>query len=443
MRDAVVVGAGITGLVCAWRLARAGRDVVCLEATDRVGGSLRSHRVDGFLFEGGATTVQETPELRDLVRDLDLGGEVVRSPAALARYVYRRGVLHRVPRTIGEALTTALVSPLGKLRILGEIGVGRGPVGANESVADFVIRRFGREALEALVAPLVSGTFAGDPAALEAAAVFPRWMELERAAGGMIRGAILGTRPTDARVRGPLVSFRDGLETLPKTLAGKLGDRVVLRASVDSIAREPAGLRVGTNGAVFPARSVVLAVPPWAVARLVGPVAPEASAALAEIEAPPLACVSLAWRAADIARPLDGFGFLAAPGESLRILGCLWSSSIFSGRAPRGHAVLTSFVGGVRDPASAGLDDSRLVELVREDLAATLGASGEPRVLAIDRYQRAIPQYSLGHRGRIARAWQALAAVPEIVLAGNYLDGISVGDCVRQGLAAAQSIERG
>jgi oxygen-dependent protoporphyrinogen oxidase len=152
--------------------------------------------------------------------------------------------------------------------------------------------------------------------------------------------------------------------------------------------------------------------------------------------------VSLAWRAADVAHPLDGFGFLAAPGGKLRILGCLWSSSIFAGRAPRGDAVLTSFVGGVRDPESSRLDDARLVGLVREDLAATLGASGEPRVLAIDRYARAIPQYSLGHRERIARARRALGAVPEIVLAGNYLDGISVGDCVRQGFAAARSIER-
>jgi oxygen-dependent protoporphyrinogen oxidase len=258
----------------------------------------------------------------------------------------------------------------------------------------------------------------------------------------MIRGAIVGTRPADARVRGPLMSFRDGLETLPKTLAGKLGDRVVLRAAVESIARDSAGVRVAANRAVLAARAVVLAVPPRTVATLVGPLAPEASAALAEIEAAPLACVSLAWRAADVARRLDGFGFLAAPGEKLRILGCLWSSSMFAGRASRGDAVLTSFVGGVRDPGSARLDDSRLIELVREDLAAALGASGEPRVLAIDRYDRAIPQYSLGHRQRIARARRVLAALPEIVLAGNYIDGISVGDCVRQGLTAARSIER-
>jgi protoporphyrinogen/coproporphyrinogen III oxidase len=439
MRDAVVVGAGITGLVCAWRLALAGRDVVCLEATDRVGGSLRTHRAEGFVFEGGANTVQETLELRDLFRDLELDGEVVRSPAGLARYVYRNGVLHRVPRTIGEALTTRLVSPRGKLRVLAEIGVGRGPANANESVADFVTRRFGREALDALVAPLVSGTFAGDASKLSAAAVFPRLVELERKAGGVLRGLLRGGgADEERRARGALVSFRGGLEALPARLAGALGESVRLGSRVAGIATAEGGYEVEAGARRLRTAAVVLAVPAAAAAALLAPLAPEAGRALGEIEAPPLACVSLAWPRRDVPHPLDGFGFLVAPGEKLRILGCLWPSSTFAGRAPEGEALFTCYVGGARDPRVAALDDGELVAAAAADVAAVLGARGEPRVAAIDRYESPIPQYTLGHRARIERARAALDPFPGIVLAGNYLDGIAVGDCARRGSEAAE-----
>jgi len=425
--DVVVVGAGLSGLVCAWRLVESGIDAVCLEATDRVGGALRTHRRDGFVAEAGATTVQENPELAQLIRDLSLEREVRRTDPKLARFVYRGGMLHRLPRSLVEMVTTPVVSTGGKLRILGEVAIGARRDGSEESVAQFITRRFGVETLDALVAPFVSGTFAGDSSKLSASAAFPRLVELERKSGSVLRAFLGGgARP---RTSGALVTFRDGLETLAERIAERLGDRLRRGAPVTSLAS-------------ISASHVVLAVPAWTAADLLREAAPESSAALAEFEAPRLACVSLSWDASDVAHPLDGFGFLVAPGESVRILGCLWPSSMFEGRAPAGRVLLTSFVGGARDPGGAELDDRSLVATVAADLARILGARGEPRVVAIDRYERSIPQYTIGHRARVARVVAGLAKTPRISLCGNYFDGISVGECVRKGLLTAVDLSR-
>jgi len=189
-------------------------------------------------------------------------------------------------------------------------------------------------------------------------------------------------------------------------------------------------------------RAVVVAVPPWDAARLLATVAPQTSGALAELEAPPLTVVSLECARADVAHPLRGFGFLVAPGEDARMLGCLWPSSVFAERAPVGRVSFTVFVGGALDPEGAELPEDALVDGVRRDLARILGVTGRVAVLAIDRYPTSIPQYTLGHARRVRRILAGLASAPGVFLAGSYFEGVSVGDCLEQATKTASDVEK-
>ncbi|HSD10581.1 MAG TPA: protoporphyrinogen oxidase, partial [Candidatus Binatia bacterium] len=230
-------------------------------------------------------------------------------------------------------------------------------------------------------------------------------------------------------------------------LSERMGGRVHLASRVQRISRREAEghrLEVEVQGRDGPwriaARAVVVATPPWSATPLLTSVAPQASAALAELESPPLTVVSLACARADVTDPLRGFGFLVAPGENARILGCLWPSSVFADRAPDGHVTFTVFVGGARDPRGAELEEGALVDGVRQDLARILDVQGKTEVLAIDRYSRSIPQYTLGHSRRLERVRAGLASAPGIFLAGNYFDGISVGDCLSQASKTASDV---
>jgi len=437
-RDVVVIGAGISGLVCLWRLRQAGIDAILVEASDRVGGALRSERGAGFTREAGASTVQETPELAALVRELDLEEERVTAPPDLPRFVYRGGALHELPRGLLAMARSGLLSAVGKLRALAEICIPARRSTRDESVADFVVRRFGSEVLDAAVAPFVSGTFAGDPSALSVRAAFPSLVDLEARFGSVIRGSLRAPR------RGTILSFRDGLDTLPRRLADRLGDRVQLGAEMTGVhggegseRRFEISIRRDGVEEKLLARGLVVTPPPWIAAPLVEAVAPRAAAELAAIPSAPLALATLAWRRSDVAHPLRGIGFLVAPGGGVRILGCLWPSSTFPGRAAEGQVTFTAFVGGALDCEGAVLSDDAIVEIVSRDLHSILGASGRPAAAHVDRYPRAIPQYTLGHHDRAERIADALAAVPGLLLAGNHLSGISVGECIRRGEEAA------
>jgi oxygen-dependent protoporphyrinogen oxidase len=448
-RAAVVIGGGIAGLTCAWRLRRAGVDTLCLESSKRPGGALCSRRVDDFILEAGANTVQENPALGSLIREVGLVDEVLRAPRDLTRFIYRFGALHALPTGLLSGLASGLISARAKGRLLGEVAVRRRRETDDESVEAFVHRRFGVELVDALVAPFVSGTFAGDPAALSARALLPTFVAMEERYGGVLRGmlasAVAGRGRRREGERG-LISFRDGLETLPGRLAVGLGDTIRTGTEALSIMRDPAGggfkvdLRDQAGRRSLRSRAVVVACSAWAAAALLDGLTREASHALIEIPAASLATVSLAWPRANISHSLRGVGFLVAAGERVRTLGCLWNSSIFPGRAPADQASFTAFLGGARDPQAAALSDDALLALAGGELAEILGARGQPRALAVERHPRALPQYRLGHAERTERAKAAIAAVPGLFLVGNYLSGISVGECVRQGEQAAADV---
>ena len=481
--DAVVVGAGITGLAAAFRLARAGRSVALVEASERVGGCIETwtpETAEGrWLFELGPNTVLGgAPALESLLADAGLAGErLVADPAAGKRYLRRRFRLRPLPRGPLGLLATPLLSARGKLRLLREPWAPAPPAG-EESVADFARRRLGAEALDVLVAPFVSGLWAGDPERLSLAHAFPRLAALEREHGSLLRGMLRSGRPAERgrepsvkppapepveRSRGPdgpngspgagrrqkrarrgLFSLRGGLESLPRRLAEAIRDSaatpgagVHTGAPCRRLAPEGDRLRIETAAGEFLAPRAILAVPAVPAAEILAEATGGASRALADLPAAPVVTVALGYRRADVAHPLDGFGFLAPRGEGLSILGCLFPSSLFPGRAPAGHVALTAIAGGRTTPGLPDLPDAELLALVRTDLAHTLGVRGEPVVTRIRRWLPGIPQYELAHARFVELARRIEADLPGLTLAGTYLGGVSLPDRVAEADRAA------
>jgi protoporphyrinogen/coproporphyrinogen III oxidase len=446
--DVIVIGAGISGLVCSWRLRRAGLEAVCFEAAERVGGALHTQRRGGFLVEAGGNTVQVTPGFVDLLREIGLESELLQAERGLPRFILRHGRLHALPLGPGALVRTRLLSLRAKWQLVRELRIPPLRGGDEESVESFIVRRFGREIAETIAATFVSGTFAGDAARLSASAVLPSLVAFEQQFGGVLKGALRSMRGAAGGAGRRLVTLRRGMESLPAALAERMEGGVHLASRVHGLSRrEGKGglLEIEVDGEHGPrrvaARAVVVAAPPWSAARLLATVAPQASAALGELEAPPLAVVSLACARPDVVHPLRGFGFLVAPGEEARMLGCLWPSSVFADRAPAGHVVFTVFVGGSCDPNRAELGENALIDSVRGDLARILGLTGRATVLTIDRYARSIPQYTLGHSQRVQRVRTGMASTSGVFLAGNYFEGISVGDCLDRATKTASDVQ--
>jgi len=442
----VVIGGGISGLTCAERLRRAGADVLCLEASARPGGALRSYATDGFVVEAGASTVLETPELARLVSDVGLGDELLHADRKRPRYILRAGVLHALPTDPIALIRTRMLSGRAKWRLVREPWIAARAETDEESVASFVRRRFGVEIAQTIAAPFVAGTFAGDAERLSARAVLPRLVDLEVQHGSVIKG-MLRAAWAGSSGRPSLISFREGTETLPRRLGECLGDRLRMGTTVHAIRRDQSGSWIvsavsGTSPAEMTASAIVLAAPAAVAARLLGEPCASAAATLSGLESASVALVSLAWPRSQISHSLGGIGFLVAPGESVRVLGCLWPASTFAGRAPRDQALLTAFVGGALDPRGALLDDAALVETVRSDLANVLGVTGPPRVLGIDRHIDALPQYGIGHAERMARAGRAIDSVPGLFACGNYFSGASVGECIRAAHHTSEKVLR-
>jgi oxygen-dependent protoporphyrinogen oxidase len=448
--DVIVVGAGLSGLVTAHRLHRAGLSVQVLEAAERPGGVIGSERRDGVLFERGPNSGMDvSPAINGLLDDLGIRAQRIdASRAAARRYIVFNGGLQALPTSAGTFLTTPVFSAAAKLRLLAEPFVRRAPADTEESIAAFVRRRLGPEILDYAVEPFVSGIYAGDPEQLSLPAAFPRLHELEQRYGSLVRGALITARKrrqsgATSKAAATSFSFRNGMQTLTDALAASL-PAVECRAAVVGLARDAdGGFLVEAGGAVAQrrrARAVVLALPAHAAGRLVDPLAPAAAAALAAIPYAPIAIVVSAYRRAQVGHPLDGFGFLAPAVERPGLLGTLFSSTMFEGRCEPDMAVLTSFLGGRRGPDQASAPDAELLGLVQRELGQLIAASGPPRFHEIIRWPRAIPQYSFGHLERIGALERAERDVPGLYFCANYRGGVSIGDCIKNGLAISERI---
>ncbi len=435
MSRVVVIGAGVAGLAAARQLRNTGHDVVVLERTSRPGGVIRSSRADGFLREHAANGFLGSADGAAALAE-ELGVEMCEAaPAAKRRWIYVGGRLRAVPASPLEAITTDLVSLRGKLAMLAEPLRPAGDRGVDESVGDFARRRLGDEAAHNVIAPMVTGIFAGDADRLSLRAAFPIMAELD-AEGGLIRGGIKrmlakrrhasagdGERQKRGRMSAPL----GGVEALVRALAADIGGSLRTDAPVVSLSPGP---RVHLDGGeVIDAGAVVLATPAYAAARLASDLSRELSRALDAFPYAPALVVHLGFDRTDVPHPLDGFGFLVAPGEKVRILGCVFESVLWPGRAPDGCVLLRCVLGGQRDPEVLSLADDELVSVARRDLSRVLGIDHKPVHVNVARWERAIAQYEIGHTERVEHA-ESLATPLGVVLAGSAYHGVAVNSCV-------------
>jgi oxygen-dependent protoporphyrinogen oxidase len=432
-----VVGAGIAGLAAAVRLG-AHHDVTVFEREPSAGGKIRSEHVDGFLFEWGPNGfLSSAAELGALVDEAGLSDELTQAaPVAAKRYVYWNGKLHALPSKPPRMVSMSLLSPRGKLRALGDLLV-RVPAPtsatADESVYAFAARHFGREVAERIVAPALLGISGGDAATTSVDALFPRLRDLERAHGSLLRGMMR------ARAQpGHLSGFRaGGMQRLTDRLAQMLGERLRLGCAVERIEPHAAGWRICHAGGELDADVVVLTPPAGAAAAIVESCDAELAEHLRAIPYAPMRAVGIAFRAEDVPVPLDGFGFLAARGQGLRILGALYTSAIFPAQAPDGTAYLRVFLGGATDPDAAALEPDHAQAIVRADLASALGITAQPIAYHEVTWAQAIPQYTLAHRALLREIDLRVAQHRGLALAGNAYRGLGVGDVVRDALAVA------
>ena len=450
--ETVVVGGGISGLTAAFWLRHRGAPVTVLEQGARPGGTMQTEREGGWLVETGPNSALETtPLFGEMFRILGLETErEYADPASNKRYILRGGELHPLPMSPLAFLSTKLWSASGKLRILKEPFIGRGA--EEETIAQFVERRLGREMLDYAINPFVAGVYAGDPAQLSVRAAFPKLYALEEKYGGLIRGMIGGARERKARAekakdRARMFSFRSGMQAFPEAIGAFLGDRFRPGCAVESVEPLPPGdprgryaVRYSRNGAAetLYAGAAILAVPALPAAGLLRPLDAELAARLEGIYYPPVAEVVLGFRSDQIARPLDGFGYLIPAKEGRKILGTIWSSTIFRGRAPAGHEAFTTFVGGSRQPELLAMDDAALRATVCAELASIMGVRGEPVMERIIRWPRAIPQYTLGYLEHYRRMEEFESRHPGLLICGNFRGGIAVGDCVMTGEKTAR-----
>ena len=452
--DLVVIGGGISGLVAAREVARAGPEwtVTVLEADERPGGTMRSERVAGCVCEWGpAGFLTNVPQTRELALELGLEERLLPArDAAQNRYLWVRNALRPVPLSPGAFLRSDLLSPAGRARVLAEPFMGRRPSGGDESVLAFASRRIGSEAARVLVDAMVSGIYAGDSGNLSLRATFPRMMEMEERYGSLFRAMIAKRRSKSggggpAGPGGVLTSFDEGMEVLIRTLAASLGPRLVTGARVTSLTRQGSEYHIDYSTSLGPrtlrAKQLLLAVPSFVASGLVRTFAPLLAAELEDIPYAGLNVVCLIYRRNQIRRPLDGFGFLVPRDQGLRMLGAIWAGSVFPEHVPGNLALLRVMLGGARDPEAAMLSDTRSVDLCHGELSRALGGiEGAPYATKLFRHPRAIPQYVLGHPERLLRIERERAAYPGLHLAGNAYRGIGVNDCVRESRALAERI---
>jgi protoporphyrinogen/coproporphyrinogen III oxidase len=448
----LVVGAGISGLVCAYALRKAGIDAQIIESSPSPGGVIRSERRNDYLLEFGPQSFNATTTLLNLCRELHIDDQLLRAPAAAPRYVLVKGKLRPVPLSPPAFITSSLFSPVTKLSILRDI-LGRStPPKNEESVAVFIRRKFSRELLDKFVGPFVSGLYAGDPEKLSLQSAFPQLYEAEKAAGSVIRGLLFSAKKRPASGDKPtLQTFREGNQTLIQALAANLGaslhcgvtaQRVRLTTAPGGTNMDAPSFAVtvvaNSREEVLTTDHLIVGIPTREAAGLLRGVDPQFESALSPITHAPVAVVSLGYPKSAINHSLDGFGFLVPRSSGLRILGTVWNSSLFPHRAPEGHVLLTSFVGGATDPTAVSLSESEIVSIVHRELAPVLGISQLPAFSHLQAWQRAIPQYNLGHLQHMDQLVALQSKYPSIRLVGNYLRGPALGACVEQALTVAQ-----
>ncbi len=447
--DVCIIGGGVTGLSTAWLLKKAGKKVSVLEKREEAGGVIRTRFNEGYLFDQGPnSTLASTRLLADFIADIGLENEQkFANEAAANRYIVRDGKLCAAPLSPPAFLTSKLLSFRGKLRLLADVIVPQKRDKEEESLADFVRRRIGQEALDYMINPFVAGVYAGDPEKLSVKHAFKRVWLLEKQYGGLIKGAIRKRKERKKsgevdRTRAGLFSFEKGMQSLTDRLAQLLQEELTTGCAVKSVSKDEDGFAIHRqDGKTIAVRQVILATPAYITAAMIENLNEQAAAVLHSIPYAQVAVIYQGYKRDTITHPLDGFGMLVPQCEQRRILGSIWNSSLFPQRAPSGFAAFTAFIGGMRQPELLAQNDTGLQKIITEELQSLLGFISRPVFTKIKRWPKAIPQYMLGHGLKLAVIEQAEAQLPGLHIYGNFRGGISVGDCIEQAYKISEKVK--
>jgi protoporphyrinogen/coproporphyrinogen III oxidase len=429
MHDVAIIGAGISGLTCGYYLKRAGLDVIVLEAS-KPGGAVQTNRVGPYLLEAGPNSLRDSGEhLIKLISDLGLSDQIVKSsPLAKKRYLLRNGKLLPTP-TNPLGIFKGGFLPLGQLmKLIGESIPPKGTM-EDETIREFASRRLSPWIADKLIDPMITGIYAGDIAKLSMRSSFPKFWDYEKQYGSVLKGvnAARKAKPKNSSKRDrSIFSFKDGLHTLTDSMRNALGESLRTNTDVSRLERTHSGWKLNDAEA----RAVVIANQAYNAAHLVEQVSPQIANELRSIYYPHVSVVSLAFKRDRVQHPLDGFGFLVPSGEKRDILGCIFSSSLWEGRAPKDEALLTVMMGGTKREDMRSWSEDQLIAAALREVGSLLGISGKPVFTHITRWEKAIPQYHLGHH----RTVESLAAFEHanqgLHFLGNYRGGIAIGSCV-------------
>lgn len=472
-RRVAIIGGGISGMTAAFRLgelSEANRipiEAAIFESGMRVGGALDTIRRDGFVIETGADSfLAEKPAAAKLAERLGIAGQLIGTQEKFRKtFVVRDGRLVEIPEGFsllaptwfGPLLRSPLFSAAGKLRIMIEPLVPRRRSLADESLGAFVRRRLGRQVLARVAQPLAGGIYTADPEMLSVGATMPRFVEMERRYGSVIRGLRAAARTRNAEARGTsgarwslFLGFQDGIRTIVDALAGRLegsinyGAEVVALSGVADDAHStestPRWRLKFRDGSSFDADAIVCAAPAFAAAPILQAVNAELAALLSAITYASAATVNLAFRAADFPQPPAAFGFVVPVIERRRIIAGSFSSLKFAGRAPAGMVLTRVFLGGALQSEMMALSDAGMIAAAREELASLIGVTAEPALTCVRRWPESMPQYAVGHLARVGEIERAVEAIPGLALAGAYLRGVGIPDCIASGERAAETI---
>ncbi len=456
-----VIGGGISGLATAFAIEREAAsahldvETLVIEKERRCGGKIWSRQEEGYLCEWGPNGfLDNKPMTLDLCTQLGIGQQLLRSDDnARKRFIYSNKMLHRLPENGPSFIKSPLISWPGKMRLAAELVIPKRASADDETLAEFGRRRLGGEALDKLIAPMVSGIFAGNPETMSLKSCFPRIYELEQEYGGLIRAMLKLAKKKRAEQQagkvvasaagpgGILTSFSGGIQYLTDSVAKQVKGEKIVGQGVQKLTPKQGGFLIELeDGSTQEAELVVTALPAYALAGLVAEQAPQATELLNEIPYAAMNVICFGYEKSAIEHDLNGFGYLIPRAEGCSTLGTLWDSSIFNWRAPEGKVLLRSMMGGATNPQAINLSDNDVIAKTKHDLQQIMGIRSEPEFIRIFRHPEAIPQYTRGHAARVTGIMEKLGHLPDLLVTGNAFSGVSLNDCINAANKTAETL---